>query len=143
MKTKIISVVVGAINGGFLCIAPLLLYNNLLNKNLDMPSGTDVALRGAFGVILLVFIVNAIMLTWIYKLGARESPNTRVFLFVFIGWVVATAVLAFIGRSNIFFESESNIAGAFGVLCSIINFVSIIITTIIAKKFGGLENDSE
>ena len=132
-KIKIFSVLIGSINGGFLSITPLMLYNYLLNKNLDISGGTDIALIGALVIIFIILIINIFVITLTYILSSKESPKIKVFLFVFIGWMVGIVVLILFERFNIFFESESNLRGAFVLLCSILNFISIIISIPIAK----------
>jgi len=58
-----------------------------------------------------------------------------VFIFVFAAWTTATAVLAFIlgPCHGLFSEGESNLAAALGVISSTINFISIVMATIIGK----------
>lgn len=141
LKIKIMSIVLGVINGGALSIVPLYFYDFLLSKNIDLQGGTDIALRGAIGAIFVIFIVNIIMLTIIYRLRSRASHKSHVFIFVFVAWATATAVLAVtLGRSHgLFSEGESgeNLAAAFGVISSIINFISIVMAAIIGKIAAG------
>jgi len=135
MKCKIMSIAIGLINGGVFSLAPLPVYNYLLNKNIDNPAGTNIALRGVAALIFIVLILNIILLAIINKAKTRASPKHDTYLYILSAWIIAIAVLAFLFSADVFKQGEygERITTAFGVLCSTLNLMSLIVAIIVAK----------